>query len=350
LRSTKGKAFLAAAIYLAMRKLEGFKSFLSSPRKIVITTHHKPDADALGSSLALYNYLVKKGHDVQVISPTDYPRFLSWMAGNDHVMVFEGHEKEAAMLIAEADLIACLDFSAISRINDMGPLVLDSAAKILMMDHHPDPENFADFVWHDTTAASTAELIFELITYLGDENLIDAEIGACIYAGIMTDTGSFKHPNTTQKVHLITAELIGKGVDTNAVARAIYDTNTESRLRLMGFALSERLVVLPEYKTAYITLSAEDLERFHAQTGDTEGLVNYALSIDGIEMAAIIVDRTKLIKMSFRSVGDLSVNAFARAHFHGGGHKNAAGGQSHDTLEATVEKFLSLLPSLRETA
>lgn len=333
-----------------MRQLEGLKNFLSSPRKIIITTHHKPDADALGSSLALYNYLIKKGHHAQVISPTDYPKFLSWMAGNEQVMVFEGHEKEAAALLEDADLIACLDFSALSRINDMGPLVVQSPAKIIMMDHHPEPENFADFVWHDTGAASTAELIFELIVWLGDKALIDAEIGACIYAGIMTDTGSFKHPNTTQKVHLISAELIGMGVDTHAVAKKVYDNNTESRLRLMGFALTERLVVLPEYKTAYITLSAADLQRFHAQTGDTEGLVNYALSIEGIEMAAIIVDRTKLIKMSFRSVGDLSVNDFARAHFNGGGHKNAAGGQSNESLEATVAKFLSLLPTLNVTA
>lgn len=337
-------------ITLRMRQLEGFKSFLSTSRKIIITTHHKPDADALGSSLALYNYLIKKGHNVQVISPTDYPKFLSWMAGNEHVMVYEGHEKEADVLIQEAELIACLDFSAISRINEMGPVVLKSPAKVMMMDHHPEPENFADFIWHDTGAASTAELIYELIAWLGDKNLIDAEIGACIYAGIMTDTGSFKHPNTTQKVHLISADLIGIGVNTHAVAKAVYDNNTEARLRLMGFALSERLVVLPEFKTAYITLSADDLERFQAQTGDTEGLVNYALSIEGIEMAAIIVDRTKVIKMSFRSVGDLSVNAFARAYFNGGGHKNAAGGQSHETLDATVAKFLSLLPNLREIA
>jgi len=331
-----------------MQQLEGLQHFLSTPRRIIITTHHKPDADALGSSLALYQYLVKKGHEVLVIAPTDYPNFLRWMNGEDKVMVFEGQEETAAKRIAEAELIACLDFSAISRINDMGPLVLASAAKKLMMDHHPEPESFADFVWHDTSAASTAELIFELIAFMGDKDLLDEGIGACIYAGIMTDTGSFKHPSTSKKVHLITAELMDVGVNTHKVAKAVYDNNTERRLRLLGYALSEKLVVLQEYHTAYISLSAEELQRFDAQTGDTEGLVNYALSIEGIIMAAIIVDRTKLIKMSFRSIGEFSVNDFARTHFNGGGHKNAAGGQSTDTLEATEEKFLSLLPSLQE--
>jgi phosphoesterase RecJ-like protein len=331
-----------------MQKLEGLKAFLASPKRIIITTHHKPDADALGSSLSLWGYLRKKGHDVTVLSPSDYPNFLTWMTGNSEVIIYEGNESRSAEMIANADLIACLDFSAISRINQMGPLVLASPAKKLMIDHHPQPEDFAEFVLHDTLAASSCELIYRLIHIMDDDTLLDEKIGECLYAGIMTDTGSFKHPNVTRDVHTITAHLIDLGVNTHKVAKAVYDTNTLERLRLLGYALSEKLVVLPEYKTAYITITQDELIRFNSKTGDTEGLVNYALSLEGVVMAALIVDRKVLIKMSFRSVGDFSVNDFARNYFEGGGHKNAAGGQSNQSLEETVKRFLDALVDVKE--
>lgn len=332
-----------------MIDLNGFKDLLASPKKVVITTHHKPDADALGSSLGLSGFLKKLGHQVTVISPSDYPRFLKWMADEPAVLEFDNkaQQDKCKQLLAEADLICCLDFSSLSRINEMGALVRASSAIKVMVDHHLEPEHFADFMYWDIKAAATCELIYDLISELGYKSLIDKDIAECLYAGIMTDTGSFRHPSTTAKVHRTIADLIEIGADNHRVHKLIYDTSTESRIRLLGYVLSQKMVVLPEYATAYITLSADDLKHFASQTGDTEGFVNYALGIDGIRLAAIIVDRTEAIKISFRSTGDFSVNDFARAHFEGGGHRNAAGGKSHDTLEKTVERFIALLPQYK---
>jgi bifunctional oligoribonuclease and PAP phosphatase NrnA len=333
-----------------MQRLEEFKALINSPRRVVITTHPNPDADALGSSLGLAGYLKKKGHQVAVITPTDYPRFLQWMQGNDEVLVYtEGKEARSNQLIREADLIFCLDFPSLSRIEVLGEIIRQSPAPKVLIDHHLAPEHFAEFELWDTQAAATAQLIYELIAELLDDHAyLDVPIGECLYAGIMTDTASFRHPNTTKKVHLISADLIDIGVATNKVQRLVYDNNTELRLRFLGFSLYEKLVVLREYRTAFFAISADELKRFNSQSGDTEGLVNYGLSIEGIVMAAIIIDRTEVIRLSFRSVGDFSVNEFARNHFEGGGHKNAAGGKSSLTLEETVEKFVSLLPQYKD--
>lgn len=327
-----------------MQNIEAFKVLLNTPQRVVITTHHKPDADALGSSLALRAYLKKKGHEVHVISPTDYPDFLKWMTGNSEVIIYnEGNEDKSAALIRDSTMIFCLDFSSLHRINELGELVRQADSSKVLIDHHLEPEDFADFVQWTTGAAATAELLFELICELGDRSLIDKEIAEALYAGIMTDTGSFHHPNTTKNVFQVCGELIELGADTAKVSKLIYDTNSVDRIRFVGFALSERLKVLPELRTAYFAISSEDLKKFNSKTGDTEGLVNYALSIEGIIFAAVIIDRTEAIKMSFRSIGDFSVNSFARKHFEGGGHKNAAGGKSDDSLEKTVSKFESLL-------
>ncbi|MEL7003168.1 MAG: bifunctional oligoribonuclease/PAP phosphatase NrnA [Bacteroidota bacterium] len=333
-----------------MQNLEAFKTLINTQGlRIIITTHHKPDADALGSSLGLAEYLVKKGHEVKVITPTDYPFFLTWMHGNDDVLVYNmGHEQEAERLINEADLIFCLDFSGLHRINELGELVRHSNAKKVLIDHHLEPEDFADFTLWSTEAAATAELVFQLLVDLGDQELIDKNIAECLYAGIMTDTGSFKHPNTTFNVFRVCAELIALGADTSKVARLIYDTNSIDRVKFLGFALNDRLTILPEYNTAYFAISSEDLKKFNSKTGDTEGLVNYALSIDGIKFAALMVDRTEAIKISFRSVGEFSVRDFANNYFEGGGHRNAAGGKSDLTLEETVEKFEKLIEEHKE--
>jgi bifunctional oligoribonuclease and PAP phosphatase NrnA len=331
-----------------MQNIEAFKQFIDVPRKAVIVTHFKPDADALGSSLGLAGYLKKKDHQVSVIAPSDYPEFLSWMPGNDEVLIFQKEKPAAAQaLISDADVIFCLDFSSLKRINELGEVVAQSSAKKVLIDHHLEPENFADFEQWDISAASTAELVYDLIYDLNDHDLIDNQIADCLYAGLMTDTGSFRHPNTTQKVFQVAAGLVSKGADPARVSKLIYDTNTVERLRLMGFVLSERLFVMPEYRTAYMILSAEDLRKFGSQTGDTEGLVNYGLSIKGIRLSVLISDRKENIKFSFRSLGDFSVNDFARKHFEGGGHKNAAGGQTNTSLDEAVKKFLSLLPEYK---
>ncbi|MHA6246493.1 DHH family phosphoesterase [Pontibacter sp. CAU 1760] len=331
-----------------MHNINALQKLLQEPKEVFITTHHKPDADALGSSLGLAGYLKKKGHRVTVITPSDYPDFLNWMEGNDDVIVYsQKNDALVQRLISEAQVIFCLDFNTLSRINEMGEYIRQASGTKVLIDHHLEPEDFADLSFSNTSAAATAEIVYDLIKAMGDAELIDTGIGECLYAGIMTDTGSFRHPSTTQNVHLIIADLLQIGVRTSDIHRLIYDSSSELRLRFLGYALKDKLVVLPEYRTAYISITAEELKTYNSKTGDTEGLVNYALSIEGIVFAALIIDRVQAVKMSFRSVGDFSANEFARAHFNGGGHKNAAGGISMDTLEATVKKFEDLLPQYK---
>ncbi|WP_200975420.1 bifunctional oligoribonuclease/PAP phosphatase NrnA [Echinicola sp. 20G] len=333
-----------------MLELESFKKLLSSPKKIVITTHHKPDADALGSSLGMANYLKKKDHEVAVITPSDYPSFLYWMKGNDEVLNFEekGHAKEINEKMTAAEMVICLDFSCLGRINELGEMVKQSTAVKVNIDHHLDPEDFADFRYWSTEAAATCELVFDLIVKLGDKDLIDADIADCLYSGIMTDTGGFRHPNTTKHVHMVTAELIGLGADNAKISRLIYDTNSVNRLKFIGFALSRRLIIHNDLHTAYFWISKRDLKKYDSRTGDTEGLVNYALSLDGIKIAALFTERKDGVKISFRSVEDIAVNKFAAKYFNGGGHKNAAGGKSDLPLKETIEKFEKLIKENQE--
>lgn len=325
------------------------QDYLSKPRKVLITTHHKPDADALGSSLGLAGYLKKKGHSVQVITPSDYPVFLAWMPGNEGVLAYD--KSRATMVndkVQAADIIFCLDFSALGRIYDMADMVRQAPAKKVMVDHHLEPESFAEFVQWDPTSASTAQLIYRLILELGDRAVIDENIASCLYAGLMTDTGGFRHNNTRHEEFLIASELVAMGANPSRISKLVYETNTLTRLRLMGYVLSEKLVVLDEYKVAYITITEEELKRFGSQTGDTEGLVNYGLSVEGVKMAALIYKRKDDVKLSFRSLGSFSVSEFSRQHFEGGGHKNASGGQTKLSLEETLQKFLNLLPQYKE--
>jgi len=337
-----------AGAWVLMQDLQAFKELLNTPRNIIIVTHHRPDADALGSSLGLSGFLKKKGHQVTVISPSEYPVFLNWMKGNDEVLIYDKSKQHSIdQLIKKADMIFCLDFSNLHRINELGEHIAQSEAKKVLIDHHLDPEDFATFKIWSVEAAATAELIYELIAELGETKLIDQDIAEALYAGIMTDTGSFQHSNTTQNVHRITASLIELGADTHKVARLIYDSNSLDRLRFIGFALSQRLEVLEEFNVALFAISKEDLSRFSSKTGDTEGLVNYALSMHGIVLAALIIDRGELIKISFRSVGDFPANELAQKYFDGGGHRNAAGGRSKLSLEKTVSKFKNLLPSYK---
>jgi phosphoesterase RecJ-like protein len=331
-----------------MKNLNAFKQFLNQPRRVVIVTHHKPDADALGSSLGLCGYLHHCGHSVQVITPSDYPAFLHWMPGNERVLIADEKNKQLiARHFEQAEIIFCLDFSSLNRINSLGEAVRKSVAKKVLIDHHLEPEHFADFEQWDPVAASTAGLVYELISSLGDREKIDADIANCLYAGLMTDTGGFRHNNTRREEFMIASDLVSRGANPTKVSKLIYDTNTLDRLRLMGFVLSEKLTVLPEFNTAYITLSQQELKRYGSQTGDTEGFVNYGLSIKGIRLSVMIYERTDEIKLSFRSLGSFSVNELARQHFEGGGHKNAAGGSSKLSLEATTQKFLALLPEYK---
>lgn len=332
-----------------MKELNALKAFLSTPKKIAITTHANPDADALGSSLGLFHFLRNRGHEVVVVTPTDYPEFLHWMEGNEEVMVFSEQIKEKATeIFHQADLICCLDFSSLNRIKKLGDIVRSSSGKKLLVDHHLNPEDFADYKLWDNQAAATAELIYDLILMLDGKDEINVSMAEPLYAGIMTDTGSFKHNSTSAKVHRIVADLMDIGVDINKISRLIYDTNSLNRLRFIGYALMEKLTVDMDSKVAYFVITAEEHERFHLKSGDTEGLVNYALSITGIVVAAIIMEREGEVKLSFRSVGNYAVNDFAAEYFNGGGHKNASGGISDVGLDATIEKFKSLMPKFQQ--
>lgn len=326
-----------------MKDTEVLRDFLKTPRKIVITTHANPDADALGSSLGLYHFLNNKGHDIQVIVPTSYPDFLEWMPGNSLVINYEEETDKSDSFIKNCDLIFCLDFSGFKRIKNMSDSVQKSSAKIVLVDHHLNPEIKPDFNFWDDKAAATAELIFDLINEYEEKNAINKDIAECLYAGIMTDTGSFKHSNTTSKIHHTVADLIDLGAEANKVSRLVYDTNSLERLQFLGYALSQKLKVNKESRVAYFVIEESNFDNFKLKQGDTEGLVNYALSIKNIVMAAIIIERDGEIKLSFRSVGDVAVNKFAEEYFGGGGHKNASGGISDLPLKETEEKFKELI-------
>ena len=307
--------------------------------KVVITTHHKPDADALGSSLGLYNFFNQLGVTSQVITPTDYGDFLLWMPGEVSVINFEANESKAGEIVADADYIFCLDFNALKRINKLGELVRSAKAKKVMIDHHLEPESFADYFLHTTKASSTCELIFTFIELLGKTDLINKDIASCLYAGIMTDTASFKHSSTYPTTHRVAAVLLEKGAEPNKIFELIYDNYSVSRTRFIGYCLSEKLQVIPELNTVLITVTADELKRFNIITGDSEGLVNYGLSIKGIKLSVLIIDRTIARKMSFRSKGAFPANEFARKFFNGGGHFSAAGGESLEPIEVVEKKF-----------
>ena len=315
---------------------------LDAPR-IVITTHHKPDADALGSSLALYNFFKNAGIASVVIPPTDYGDFLDWMAGEKTVINFEENKIKGEKLIAEADYIFCLDFNALSRINEMGVMVEKSKAKKVLIDHHLNPEHFYDYEHWSSDSSSTCELLYDVFK-LWDYSLLDKGIAQCLYAGIMTDTGSFRFPSTHSKTHLVVADLLTFNIDHHYIHENIFDSFTENSVRFIGYIISQKLEIIPEYRVAFMTVTQEELIKYDIATGDTEGLVNYGLGIKGIKFAALFIDRKQLIKMSFRSKGKFPANEFAAKYFKGGGHFNAAGGQSELSLEQTVEKFRNALP------
>jgi phosphoesterase RecJ-like protein len=322
---------------------------LDQPKKIVITTHHKPDGDAMGSSLGLYNYFIQQGHHAQVITPTDYPDYFNWMPGNSEVIVYTEKEQESANLIAEAELIFCLDFNTLSRINAMGELVGKSEAIKILIDHHLEPQDFDDFRHWDVKACATAQLVYTFIAeVLQNKKLVNKDVATCLYTGIMTDSASFHLPNTTSAVHRITADLLDAGAVNWQIYDLVYNNSEENRLRFLGFCLSQRLEVLYEYNTAIITASKQDLEKYQIKTGETEGIVNYALSIAGIRLAAFIVERTGQVKLSLRSEGNIPANDMCKRYFNGGGHFNAAGGHSFDTLPEVVNQFKNILPEYKK--
>lgn len=322
---------------------------LSVANNIVIVPHKGPDGDAIGSCLGLYHFLREKGHSTHVIAPNDYPDFLKWLPGQEDILIYENDTDLCKGLITEADIIFTLDFNILSRVGEMeGPLKAAEAIMI-MIDHHPEPSDHADHTYSDPEMSSTCQMVYQFLKKLRGLKYITPEIATCLYTGIMTDTGSFRYPSTSSDTHRVIAELIERGADNSKIHQQVFDTSSPERMQLLGVAL-QNLRVNRELRTAYITLSQEELDAHNYKKGDTEGFVNYGLALKGIVFAAIFIENRQegIVKISFRSKGDFSVNKFARAHFNGGGHENAAGGRSDLSLENTVTKFNSILPQYKE--
>ncbi|WP_316813047.1 DHH family phosphoesterase [Pedobacter heparinus] len=327
-----------------MLSISELKSLLARPQKIVITTHHKPDGDAMGSSLGLYAYLIQKGHHVKLITPTDYPYFLHWLPNNSDVIIYTEDQEQSTKLVAEASLIFCLDFNTLARINELGELVRASSAYKIMIDHHLEPEDFDDYRHWSINACAAAQLVYDfIVNELEDGVMMNKDIATCLYTGIMTDSGSFRFESANAAVYRIAADLIDLGAEHWRIHQLVYDNATESRLRFLGYCLSEKLEVLREFNTAIITVTKEELNQYQIVTGDTEGIVNYALSVNGIKLAAFIIERTDKVKLSLRSTGDFPANEICKKYFNGGGHRNAAGGFSDKNLADTVQEFKALL-------
>lgn len=329
---------------MILKGFEELQGFLASPKTIVIIGHRNPDGDAIGSTLALKHYLVKKGHTCTVVMPNDYPDFLHWLPGSNTTYRFDWQNKQSQKAINNSDIIFLLDFNALHRVGaDMQKTLEKYSNDFVMIDHHQQPDD-VKYMYSDTEVCSTCQMVYQFIEMNNDLHLIDTDIATCLYTGIMTDTGSFRFRSTTSTTHRIIADLIDKGAKNDRIHNNVYDANSYNRLLLLGQALSN-LQILPSYKTAYITLTDAEKQRFDFQKGDTEGVVNYALSLKGIIFAAIFIEdkEQEIIKISFRSKGSFSVNQFARNHFEGGGHDNAAGGKSDLPIAETVTKFTSLL-------
>jgi phosphoesterase RecJ-like protein len=319
--------------------IEQAKKFFTNIKNIVIVTHFNPDGDAIGSSLGLYRYLEKEHYNVSVVIPNSSPKFLHWLPGDDNIHVYEDNQDKCKKLISNAELIVFLDFNVLDRTQGMEKFLRTLTTKKLLIDHHPDPENFADIIISTVNVSSTSELLYEFLVSLGGEEKIDKTISECLYTGIMTDTGSFSYNSSSPDTYYIVSKLIEKGIDKDKIYWNVYDNYSVDRMRLLGYCLNQKLKFLPEYATAYISITIDELKRFNYQPGDSEGFVNYPLSIKGVVFSVIFIEHEDYIKISFRSKGKFYANRFSAENFNGGGHRNAAGGYSEKSLKETLQDF-----------
>ena len=332
---------------MKIHDIQAIESLLATPKKIAIIPHRNPDGDAMGSTLALYHFLSKNNHQTTVISPNEFPDFLAWLPGSETVKIFEKNKENCTQILEQADIVFTLDFNAFHRVGEMEKVLELLDTTFIMIDHHQKPDDYATYMYSDTSFGSTCEMVYNFISFLDKKDQIDKTIGTCIYTGVLTDSGSFRFPNTTGNTHRIVAELIDLGVENTAIPNLLFDNSSYHRLQLLGKAL-QNLKVIPEHKTSYTTLTQAELNSFNYVKGDTEGIVNYGLSIKGIQFTAIFIENAdeNIIKIYFRSQGDFDVNEFARSHFNGGGHRNAAGGKSEVSMEDTIKKFENLVHNL----
>lgn len=312
-------------------------------RKIAILIHVNPDGDAVGSALGLAGVLVNMGHECTVISPNAIPGFLQWMPDCENMIVYEEQPERAMSATDSSDMIIALDFNNLSRIKHFEKLVFPPDACILMIDHHPDPDDFAHCLISDTSSSSTAELVFDFIKKEGLSEYIDKDVATCIFAGIMTDTGCFSYNSSGTGTYIAVAELLGYGIEKDRIYSLVYDNFSFERMKMLGYALHQKMEIIPELHTAFIWLTRAELEEFDFKTGDTEGFVNFPLSISGITFSAFFMEKHDQIKVSFRSKGSFEVNSFARSYFNGGGHPNAAGGETCESMDSALARFRKAL-------
>ena len=333
---------------MKIQDIQAIQLLLATPKKIAIIPHRGPDGDAMGSTLGLYHFLLKNNHQPTVIAPNDFPDFLSWLPGSETVKIFEKNTENCTTILEEAELIFTLDFNAFHRTGEMEHTLARLKAPFIMIDHHQKPDDYATYTYSDTSFGSTCEMVYNFILFLDKKGDLDKTIATCLYTGILTDSGSFRFPKTTGNTHRIVAELIDLGAENTEIPVLLFDNSSYSRLQLLGRAL-QNMKVFEEYKTSYSSLTQDELDSFNYVKGDTEGIVNYGLSIKGIVFTAIFIENKdeKIIKISFRSQGGFDVNQFARDHFNGGGHSNAAGGRSETSMEETLKKFEDLVTKLK---
>lgn len=315
----------------------------SSSENILIICHINPDGDAVGAQLALYHYFKAKGKNVSLLAPNYLQEFLKWLDGADQINIFIKDRNKSRILIDKADLIVMLDFNHPGRLGEAEDSVTASKAKKVVIDHHLDPENFADLIISDPGKCSTSELVHELICEINGEEFMNRSYAEALYVGIITDTGNFEHGAYSSRTFRIVADLLDSGIVKEKIINLIYNNFSSDRIRLQGFALNQRMVVIPEFKTAYIYLSKDDMKAYNHVKGDTEGFVNMPLSIKGINFSALFIEKDNFIKLSFRSKGQFPSNEFASLYFSGGGHLNASGGEYTDTLDNTIAYFLQVL-------
>lgn len=332
-----------------MKPISEIFPLLNKPRTVVITTHQKPDADAMGSSLAMRHFLEQFGHQVTVISPTNWAAWVNWMPGAGEVMDYEMDKQKAEWVLDKAEWLFCLDFNIFYRTKTMTEKLKQLSCTKILIDHHQEPDEVSfDFGISDTSKSSTCEMVYDFIIGSGHADKINEQVAECLYAGVVGDTGSFRFPSAHAGVHTLVADLKSRGLGHSAVHEKLFDNFLENRLRFIGHVLLHRMEVFYEYNTVLIAIPKNDLLKYEIKTGDTEGLVNFPQTIQGIKLVALVIDRDEERKWSFRSKGDFDCNTFARKYFEGGGHYNAAGGRSSDSLEKTVQYFKQVLKENQE--
>jgi len=330
-------------------KAQQFKKIIENKHQFVIFGHVNPDGDAIGSTLALHHYLKNQGKNAKVITPNDFPDFLKWLPAAKEIIIFQEKEKDASRLIDEAEVLIFCDFNDIKRLSKLQDILQKRKQPKIMIDHHPQPAGFADIEFSDTSVSSTAELMYEVLYEISGTNYMNTNFADCILAGIITDTGIFHHNSEQPRTYEIMADLIRLGGNKQKVINEIYNTNTYSKLQLLGNNLLNGMRYYPQFASAFIVLSKEDQQKFNYQVGDTEGHVNIPLSIKGVNLSALFIEKDEHIKISLRSKDKFDVNEFARKYYHGGGHRNAAGGKSYKSLNKTLEEFVILLEEYKET-